>query len=458
MADPYYSVLIQLGDPADTQESWTVTHTGDPHAADDLAPISGLRFGWDMPSGQLWPVQPSPMSATFAFNVPDFTDLSWITPDIPVAIEVKLHSAGPVVFAFYGRLTDAKAKPRPLKTGVTLSCAAVDYTIDLARARYTGLLDTGLEFDLLEDWFDANPDLFGTVFPAWPIPPIGLGTGVIVTPPGRPFRDLVSAVLAQAISAAMPVPAGLGGGYDGALAILAPYIDPATRLPRTTQPWVFDLAFKHAHTLLEIPASLLERPSLNYTQNKIQAPDIVQVTNVNGVPWEEFGDGGTWRIPSGLENRVEIATVTNDFPADGTRTAQIAAFYTRDDFANVRPWTADSIRYLLDQVDPAEFASTFPTTLMPRWTETEADTDRYACYGTFLEMTGVPDHTKPDQGQDLVGLISGVEFSLAGGRPSLEITFRHLVADATPRAAFDAYGYGQGPYADTAYASLIPNS
>lgn len=454
MADPYYSILIQLGDPAGVQESWTVTHTGDPHAADALTPISGLRFGWSMPDGLIWPVQPNPMTATFAFTVPDFTDLSWVTVDTPVAIEVTLESGGPVLFAFYGRLTDAKAGPRPGRPGVTLSGAAVDYTIDLGRAIHTGGdFGAGAEYTIMQTIWASKTDLLGTV-PTWPIPSVSGNTVELTGSTGQTIAALVSSILAQAIRQSVAVPAAIGGGYDGALSILAPRIDPSTRLLHATQPWAFDLAYKHAHTFPTIAADIVERESLGYGQNKALPVDQVNVYIANGT-WAatEYSDGSTmWRFPTGMESIAEVRTVSSDL---FTRPGEIASFYAREDLANVRPWNAEGFKVLLDQLAPADFAD-FPEALMPRWADTLGDASRSQCYGTVVEVTGVPDHTKAEAGRDLVGLVSGVEFSLVGGRPALDMKFRHLLVDTTPTDGYAAYGYGHGGYAVTPYAALIP--
>jgi hypothetical protein len=412
----YYSVYIDVG-----SHHWDVELSPTPGVVtDDILPLDGLRIGWSVPQG-LWPMQPDPLSASLALNVPDARDVADLAEGDPVAIEVKLDPDDTVpMAAFYGRVTDLRSTPRADRDGVTISVVAIDYTPDTAPLEplpdgfHPFAADTVMEV-LQEVWSD-RPDLGD--FPAWPtvIDPL-----VVEDQPGAEVREIIDFQLRQAItgfaSEAFPP---YSGTPDGRL-ILAPNIDPATRVPDVDQPWAFDLVKKASgFDPFLVPGHLVETGSMVWQFQKGNGPTRVFVTDGLGIKRTAEHAGVGRHVTEELDSSLS-----------GAQDSQaMADFYLPSDA--VSRWRLETFRYLVSR-DPEADLADFYANLFPRHTVAPVadNLTRGACYGHPIEIDEVPLHRIPLAGtgnptdtRTITGRLSGAELTISGRHVSIDMQLR----------------------------------
>lgn len=411
----YYSVYLDLGD-----HHWDIESNPTPGPlTDDLLVLDGLRFGWSMPQG-LWPQQPDPMVAAVAVNVPDARDIADLAEGDPVAIEVTLHPDDTEpTFAFYGRITDLQATPRGGdRTGVTLSVVAVDYTTDMAEVTFVSTVaTTSSVVDVLENvWDDGGLGDFPTFPTLFGFSDLDLiGTDDILT-----AQQIVTQQLLQTI--------GFSGFSPARRIILAPNIDPITRRPTTSQPWMFDVVSKFAEVAeFEIPSSAVELDSARWRFQKGTGPTRVEATG----PWIPLDF--VYAEHSGVTRHVtERVSTTLQHDTDGQA---VADFYLPTD--EVSRWQLDTFRYLLTRAeDDDDDLEAFYQGLMPYHTGPTGDPDgRAACYGHPIAVTNIPAHLVPididGAGEEITvfGRLCGVELTISGRHVALDIQLRQTTIE-----------------------------
>lgn len=399
MADYFVSLLVG-------SHTWTVEHAGD-QIPDTIEVLAGMAFGWAMPQG-IGPVQPDPMTATLAINVPSFADVADIHLGGDVAIEVRFDETAPLpLFAFYGRVTDVQAAHRSGRTGVTLSIAAVDRTVDLADVEAWALPspDTAARgLGVLESLWDDRTEL--GALPDWPILPVD-GPLVAVTATPKSPLEAVKEILLVSVDES-------GSGR----LILAPYIG-TDGLPDPTQPYTFDVIAKpnDAHPW-EISAGVVERSSLKWVRNRrgvrgntievSGGPDVSPVVDRVGGIVEKF-----------ITER--LSTICNDQDE-----LQIVADFYFDPPAEENTWAVEFVNVLTRVLDETELAD-IPGDLFPQWRTALGEPERSSCYGMPVHIAGVPVTENPCGAIAIDGSLCGASVSVAGGNVTLSTTVRRTV-------------------------------
>lgn len=429
-----YTVHIALGDEDvyglqefDLDHS-PATPSGPAHVSDGINVLAGLRFGWSMPSDALYPLQPNAMTAAFAITIPDFVDAPWMSEGAPVSVKVDI--LGVQFASFHGRVTDALAKPRDKRPGVTLSIAAVDYTVDPGEWNYVGVISTGGDDDeLMESIWDVT-DLGD--FPAWPTLPSPVLASNVANVRGT--IDEVLLTTGQGTDATIfEIPAEWGDTTPMVRAIFAPVIAPNGRPPESGPRWAFDPLWRETPApALVIDANRLERGSLSWGRNKRTQPNRITVV------------GGT---PIGETSPVAEVSETNPFGARGwgpdvaaslsivslnaTRVADVLAYYLPP--FPTRGWALPTVRWHLtkerDDDDLETFLAGLPSNLFPRWDLDEGDAERSAYCQRLVELVNVVDDLNPyadDTYPDIVAPLSGIQLTIQGGEITLDLTLRHL--------------------------------
>jgi hypothetical protein len=404
-----YHVSVKLADL-----TWDLTHdSGD--VSDDDRVLPALTFGWRMPEG-LWPQQPEPMTASLAINVPDFTsDIADLAEGDPCSIRIGLIGDDPEVdysahqVAFYGRITDLKATPRPRRAGVTLSVAAVDYIPDLAELQAwfpTPSIDQDSPA-MLEELWDAR---FDTDFPDWPAE---FGAPAII--PVNAYQDVPTRIgheLTQCI--------GLTAGDPTHRLIIAPVVDSTTELLDTTQAWSFDAIYKeHPDDPYVIPSARIERASLEWLYSKQSWPNFIEVVG-------DLVNVTTAHVGYSHRRTAKIdVTLMDSDDADN-----VAEFYLPDPTPSA--WRVNTFRLLatrasLPDADFSGLAVMFPIlTVFPGFPQ------RSACYGHPIVLADVPDHINPlapGAGvSDVTGRLTGASVTITGGHVHFDLQLRQTTA------------------------------
>ena len=143
-----YRVDVTIG-PDLTGNTWTFTvNRGDPVTAFPVL-LDGMSFDWSFPDANVWPVQPSPVTAKFSILAEDAADLDGIDRGTPVLIRVwagyTLDGQEFDSVTFPGRVTDPVGTPVAFTHPVTgddvdgwqLELTCVDIDADLAERSYS---------------------------------------------------------------------------------------------------------------------------------------------------------------------------------------------------------------------------------------------------------------------------------------------------------------------------------
>lgn len=425
MTDTYYTVRVTVG-----EYTWHLVRAAvqGSEISDGTVVLDNLTFGWAMPDQALWPVQPNPMTATFAINVPEFPVLDDIDEGWAVAIEVGFEDgAHHPTFAFYGRATDLVAVPRSRhRTGVTISCAAVDYTVDpnelsnYATADESAMAENSL---LAAMWTELGLGYDGMgPLPTWPLTPVA--DVAQPGPSGTPARALIDAVLLQAVD-----------GGPSARAIFAPYIDSAGLLQHGADDpdfpkFVFDVLEKIPDTdnALHIAAGKVGR-SIQWGRRKRRAqPTRIETTGTVGT---------TPQAAEVLTDFRPIVEQVDTISADNDRLLAVAEFYLPD--APSRGWQVEGVRWLFSH-ESTELVTDLLALddIMPRWALAEGASERASCYRKSVVIEGLPSHQNPyydpddPATNDLRGVLTGVQLTIAGGEVYLDLKLRQTEPIVTP--------------------------
>lgn len=416
-----YEVWVRLND-----DEWTFTE--DPDAGtitDGPTVLAGMRFGWSMP-GPLWPVQPSPASASLVLNLPDFSaagldrpaDGDWL------AIEVKLDTTDTTCLArFYGDVTDYSASPREGREGVFLSVEAVDYTVRLRETYHppyviaddaTPWTDQELATDMWARGDETGLAEPGTILD-WETPPVTISDSYLNL--DGPLPVPVPTFLERLLLGATNTPSAIGRH------MLAPLVGPASYAPNhgrladgvsfvgvTGAYYWLDILNADPlalSQLWEIPGDAVESDSFTWSNIKgrlaayvttsgwggdQQAQTYSPVTGATGVAGED--------VPVMINDEVNAQAVSDFY-------AELAPF----DPWQVERFTVPVTRFLRNGGDPRPVGDLNAglLELFPDQTLSETDAGRAWCYATGLVITDVDPTTTPD-GEDFVqGILVGAE-------------------------------------------------
>lgn len=404
-----FNVLIGVG-----SHSWSLDSVADEDGVvtvtDGVHVLDGLDFGWSMPSGT-WPRQPDLMRASFALNLPRFDDAPDVAEGTPVYIEVKPDGTGDVLCRFYGEVTDSKATSRKDRTGVFLSIVAVDPVARLAELAAipgpaafgygTGVTEVNMAYHL---WYWSG--LAGDPVTNW-------------TSDTRTMGDTPDTLIvpAPSITALLDQAVHYGSSSDLTRMIVAPVIDPTTRLlkvgsdkPTYTLDTVsVPMLLGSGITPAEIESAIV-RGEISWSSAKGSAPSWVDVTSNGG----ESGYNGLTRRPTGLGGNAAEAMTVNCSTIEEAQ--DVAGFYT---IHGLPSWQLDPITIPLTRT-----GSDLPAHLFPDWTLDEGDPDRAACYGQLIELSDFPDDKHPAGSTFAAGWIAGATCRFSGGHLELDLVIR----------------------------------
>lgn len=400
MAD--YFIEIRVGD-----HSWSIEHSRD-KIPDALEVLAGLQFGWSLPSGT-GPMQPNVMTASLALNVPSFPSVNDIELGQPVAIEIRFDPTDDLPWAaFYGRVSDVSASPRRGtiaggRPGVTLSIAAVDYTVDLTdleswapddapQATAKGYVEV---FDEL--WTDR---LLGTL-PAWPIgfnssgPTVGIGESPVEA--AALIKDiLVVSVSDDATKRIILAPTVAGSDFDGWS------FDVIEKAPSST-PWVLHGAY-------------LTRSDTKWVKGRRSVPgNTIEVSGTSDAAPPVYFSEAT------IGQKV-ITERLSTIGSDHDELENVAEFYLNPGDDNT--WTLD-VSVLLTQTLTQTQLNALPGDLFPQWKADVGDPLRAGCYGKRVDIETVPPTEHPfGIGYDITGRLGAVSVTVTGGQVRLAATLR----------------------------------
>lgn len=402
------------------EHTFLVEQAIDEEVADAPAVLDDLRFGWSMPTNGLYPTQPDAMSAEFALNLPVFSDYSDLAKGDPVQIELRVPADGNIVASFYGRVTDATARPRDRREededgGVTLDVVAIDYTVDPAEQRgpETGVLNDPLyEYDVLQSAFFNG---FGGVLPGdidgiptlWTSPTdVVVPDTILVGPDRLRAFEQVAAMLQQAVNSTA-----------GTRMILSPLIV-AGELPSGRR-FTIDTIEAHPETALDfiLDASAVDM-DVTWQQVKGDAPDRVVAT---------YGPSSLQAVATmtgATEPYVDIPLQLHLPDAAGARAAEVAAWYLPLDLAELG-WQVKALTFYVDQMDP-ETLLTFPGVLFPRWFWDEGEPERADCYNAQIVVFGADATVVPEAifSSYFGGYLAGATAQIRDGLLSFDLALR----------------------------------
>lgn len=423
MAD--YFVEIVIGG-----HSWSIAHTEDT-IPDQVVVLAGLQLGWSLPAG-IGPIQGDAMSCTLAINVPSFSDVADIEVGTVVAVGLRFVEADTEPWAgFYGRVSDVQAASRVGRQGVTLSVAAVDYTVDLADEEdwaSPGGADPSAKgyVEVITDLWADRPGL-GTL-PTWPLvdgngPTVSIGDGA------NSVAELVKSVLLVAVESDRRV-------------IIAPYVDYTDGQLRV-QHYVFDTIEKAPEDdPWEISAAFMDRSTLKWVRNRRSIPgNTLEVSGADGL--------SSIAVDPDIGSRKVITQRLSTISSDQDELDEVAAFYLSPPEPGT--WSLDFANVLTLVLDPTELAD-LPGDLFPRWGAAPLAPERSSCYGKPVHIGGVPLTENPYGVTSINGALCAASVLVTGGNVRLTTTVRRTVA-----APADSPGFSAGAYALTPYAGLETN-
>lgn len=398
-----YRVVVNLG-----ALTWDISH-GDGALPDEDDVLDNLSFGWSMPEG-LWPMQPEPMTATLALNVPTFTsDVHDLVEGDTCSILVFLTDEDGFhetqTAAFYGRITDLQARPRSRRDGVTLSVVAVDYTVDLVELPTwapSGVTDIPTTLEQLWD------DRIATAFPTWPGP---FEFGTPDTAPVADAQDVPTRIANELAQAVAPIDA-----TPTHRLILAPLIDDTTNTLDATQAWTFDRVYKPPNTdAYSIACDRIEKDSFEWLYSKQSWPNYVEVIGPSAT------ETASHAAPTPRIARLTVTLV------DSADVADVAAFYLPDPTPS--GWRLNTFRFHATRgsgivIDDAPFQAFPQLHLLPDTAE------RSSCYGQPIVITDVPNHLnpladgEPEETSHVEGRLTAASVTVQGGHVFFDFQLR----------------------------------
>lgn len=220
---------------------WTVTDL-DPATPGPTAPLS-IRHA--LPDDQLWPAQPMPMTASLGLVTADAADLSDVVTGAPVYLGFTAPP-NPTPVEFAGTVTDVEVEPArfkpddasPAVDGVRLTVTAIGYLAQLWEEIVVAERnDLPSALDRMWDLFASTPWPDGVASPpGWG--PLHLATNYFDNYATTTDYAIDGEALGPHMDALLRVWLW-DHDNDGQLVrlVVAPNIDPATRLPDATTPW-----------------------------------------------------------------------------------------------------------------------------------------------------------------------------------------------------------------------------
>lgn len=443
--------------------TWTIDEddTADP---DNPGPLAGLRIGWTMPDGDLYPTQPDPVSCSMALIVPDIADVEELDIGSAAAVDVSDATGGPVVFEFRGRLTDLKAVAHA--RGVHLSLIALDHTLDERRTGFTAAGD------------DVASNHIGALFAA-----VGLDEPTLPYPGGTVGMRMEAGEPRSLPEALAPILLSMVGGSTwpdvegNARTILAPLVDGLApvdpdpfvldELPeRSPEPvtgvfgptaggYGIDLAADAAAGVLD--AAFVDAAAV-WIRNKWLAVNQVDVT------YRDVGDvEATIRAATGetpiVSARIDTPIVPG-FGIDIEAAAQrVADYYLPEHVGN--KWTVERFTWQLSRhIDDGGIdLSDVGPGWMPVHTAAEDDPIRTLAYRRVVAVVGIPEHQNPAAGGIYAGRLVGAELTV-NGRGELTLAFslrRHLPKSTSTVDVLTPAGLAASAYNGVTVADLDPD-
>jgi hypothetical protein len=406
---------------------FTITGPTSDEVSDTPAVLDGLRFGWRLPQNGIYPDQPEAMSAEWSLNVPAFADYADIARGDEVAIE--LEAAGYDYAAFYGRITDAKARPRDQGDesagGVIIDCAAIDYTADPVEEYVTppgpAVLPAPIyEYDTLQRaFFNA----FGAVLPgdADGLPDYWTSRADINVPEefylnAKPAEQ-IAVILRQAVSWTTRMILSPRIGSNGHLNDVRAFtIDTIVTHPSTDPDWTVD-------------ASAVSM-DVTWKQVKGEAPDRVVATfdypdGAGGTTTREVvatRAGAAWPyidVPMTLQLAIP-------FSADW-RALEVGQSYLANDTTD-QGWQVETVQVQVDQLP----GGVDTIALFPRWKDDEGDPfgfgyyTRSMCYNLNVTVENIDPSVHPTGGTTMSGGLAGAQVTMVDGIPVIDLALHSV--------------------------------
>lgn len=445
--DPYYKVEVTAG-----SYSWTLVRNPAVPQVPTYGLADPLKVSWSLPNSDLVFLQPDPFTGSFALILEDMADIAGLT--IGDAVHVVVYPFATLlvpdaIVAVHGRVSNIDAKPHQLGMLVTVSW--VDYTVDLAEA-IVGTTDWPAEtYDLrvarVRDELGLPLGAFagGLLDPATLVA-MGLPvTTGLAARPASPIkaRDYLAGLFD---SIAFTQPAGVPGAdptvgnrtlfytdlpFHPASAV-APTVD-KFKTTTVANRW-FDQAGDRPALL-----QLLAGGKVGIVIDPTPSNDRARVIDACHV---EFSA----RYTLSKDGRVDTYVVSGPF-TDGTtqRTTRepdavpvVGAIDTEltdprgaENLGRVNlvghdsdSWVADTFTFWAD-LDPRRLLDPVPLL------QNSADTIALAPQAIAV-VNGVQAHQSPTGDTWYAGSITGVDFTLAGGRYSVQITMRRYLPKPAP--------------------------
>lgn len=439
-----WEVAVTLGD-----YSWTITEPADPgEVPDELVVLDDLRFGWSMPKGGLWPLQPEAQQAELTLSVPDFPEVDTIGEGDLLAITVRADAAGPIVARFYGDVTDLEAGPRAGRPGVLLSVVAVDLTVrtlELNPSTSVILFTEAPEDQVIVDnvWvYKLGGVGIGAAPALWSLPPRSMGITQDINTTKSNIRAQVDQVLLQAHELGGPTAARHR-------LILSPFVNPATgtMAPAPSgRSWTLDKVFadtQYDRAPFVCPAGAVDMGSLRWAIAKGDNAGHVNVAGWNG----DAANVATYDVPGAFSDVYQgVASSFKDGSAPaGTWAADDAASLAQFYGQAWARWQVKTLRVLASRT-----GLDIPADLFPDWTAPETDPARSACYSRYVIVTDTTTSVTPT-GANVEGVLTAAAVHIVGGRLELELSLRTPQVLRPPQSDLGIPGYGLG-----AFGWLVP--
>lgn len=454
-----WRVLVALTQPGPGEftRTWSFTPAADPDddTADVLTVLDGLEFGWAMPDGPLWPLQPEPMDCQLMMSVPDFPELDNLTDGASLCVFVWTDAASDDLanFEFIGDVTDLDATPRGDQLpGVTLSLVAVDTSVrtrELQRPAgdFPAIDVLALDHDqlaILWTWWTGQT--FQTEW--WTT--IKRTTRL---PSGSTFRDVADQLLLQSTGGTSS-----GEGHEATdtdptprRMIVAPYVDWVEQSPPgpvndpPTVQHVLDtiVATQAAPDPWLVPAAAVLRSSLRWSRSKGQRARYINTTGWGHPDFTTDGQVYTAEVAVYGDEDYISADVPVTFGGADDGTDSLDALYAAVATANLyaAPWARWRVQQLTILVDRSGIGPDVPMTLMPRHRYAPGTTERAAAYSAYVIVDDFPTPAHPTPAPPPADLMAPgmtrVEGVLVGARVRVEA--RRLELDVKLRTPWSAW-------------------
>lgn len=462
-----YRVRLNLfaGPRFGTSYEWIINR-GDAPSLPEV--LDGLTIGWQFPEGNLWPVQPEPVTMSFSLIAESAADLAGIDRGISVYADiwagVNVAGVDRSSVTFVGQITDAVGYPVKFGHPVTgdevdgwrIDLIAVDTTAALGEYVVAGVQPDSLSVreTLIALWHLAGTPHTSHADPGADSPFMwvdgGEGSPLLVTDEGviepADVLTVTERILAGyadggfiAGDPSVPTNHARYAAEGWRRGIVRPGGDPqfpweirfvsrryGKQVPyigtNTVLPAAFvDLGGGVYGVRIEPPASgidasiVVDAAYLDYgaawTRTKLDEPNVVDVAN-SVLPADQ-GPNPWSRVTAVnlLEDESPVlATIPDSVLAEPWDAAAVAEMYLDDSANGTVVWSASGFRWYASQ-DPSWpiVRSLFPETLL------------FGEYGAPVVITGIPAHQRPDGRPWYVGVPRAVQWTFDRGE--FEIAF-----------------------------------